>query len=175
MFISHSGEDKDIVKWFANALECKHDTPCFVDWMVWGNLGDLQSIIDNNLCNPTKKPNGGNSYDYELRNHATAHTHAMLSLALLDMIVQCDVFLFVKSHNSTIPVANFGDIRTLSPWIYEEITYINHLANVERKMFSITEDTNKLPIAYHLDLANFTELNALTLRNNVYYDSHLYL
>ena len=49
VFISHSGKDKDEVKELALILK-ENEINCFVDWMVWGNLADLQKIIDDKYC-----------------------------------------------------------------------------------------------------------------------------
>ncbi|MBO6074103.1 MAG: toll/interleukin-1 receptor domain-containing protein [Paludibacteraceae bacterium] len=165
VFISHSGSDKDIVEKLAMTLEA-YGIDCFVDWMVWGNLNKLQQIIDDKLCHPIKKPNGGKSYDYESRNHTTAHTHAMLSMALLDMIDQCDICLFITSKNSTIPNANFGDVKTLSPWIYEEVSYMNHIAIRRVNMFA-EGGISGITISHPLDLREFKELNSKNLIESI--------
>lgn len=161
LFISHSYADKDEVERLAKVLEA-YGYHCFVDWMVWGNLKDLQHTLDNNLCNPVKKDKGGISYDYMSRNYTTAHTHAMLSMALFDMIDKCDICLFITSNNSTLPNANFGDLATLSPWIYEEVTFMNSIAHIkERKMFS--EGGEVVRITHPLDLSHFKTLTAHNL------------
>lgn len=157
VFISHSGSDAQTVRTLAKVLEL-YGLHCFVDWMVWGDLKELQLIVDDNLCNPITKPNGGKTYSYELRNHTTAHTHAMLSMALLDMIDQCDICLFITSENSTLQSADFGDVQTLSPWIYEEISYMNHISIRERRMFSEGGEVQPIQIAHPLDLSDFETL-----------------
>lgn len=171
LFISHSSDDADTVEQFANVLEA-YGHHCFIDWMVWGNIKDLQPILDNNLCNPVKIKNK-TSYSYKLRNCTTAHTHAMLSMALLDMIDKCDVCVFITSKNSTLPSANFGDISTLSPWIYEEITYMNTIAKIrEMKIFSENKQTIK--ITHPLDLKRFEVLTAETIISSLENYNYLY-
>lgn len=160
VFISHSGSDAQSVKALAKVLEM-HGLNCFVDWMVWGDLKELQSLVDDNLCHPITKPNGGKTYSYELRNYTTAHTHAMLSMALLDMIDQCDICVFITSNNSTIQSANFTKIQTLSPWIYEEVSYMNHIERKEVRMFS--EGASIVRISHPLDLSGFEILTAQTI------------
>lgn len=161
LFISHSSDDADTVEQFAKTLEV-YGYHCFVDWMVWGNIKDLQPILDDNLCHPVKKENGGTSYNYALRNYTTAHTHAMLSMALLDMINKCDICLFITSENSTLPNANFGNISTLSSWIYEEITYMNTIAEIQGiKTFS--ENKRYVRISHPLDLRRFKELTSKSI------------
>jgi hypothetical protein len=162
IFISHSGEDKDIVEKFAKTIE-GFGKNCFVDWMVWGNIETLQQKVDNTLCRHTTKENGGTTYSYEDRNHTTAHTHAMLSMALLDMIDQCDICILITSENSTLPSENSGDIKTLSPWIYEEVSYMNHLANEKDKVRLFDSRNIKVKISHALDIRDFEVLSSQEL------------
>lgn len=163
IFISHSSKDAEIIQQFASTLETMLNFPCFVDWMVWGNLYELQASLDQKLCNPTPKATGGVTYSYNLRNYTTAHTHAMLSMALLDMIDQCDICMFVYSDNSTVPNADFNNIETLSPWIYEEISYMNHIQIKETRLMSEGGNVSPIRISHPLDLDSFDTLNASTL------------
>ena len=160
IFISHSSKDSEDIKMLANVFENTYNLPCFVDWMVWGNIEKLQEKVDWELCRHTEKQGGGTTYSYADRNYTTAHTHAMLSMALLDMIDQCDICLFVSSENSTLPKANFGDIKTLSPWIYEEISYMNHIAVRERGLFSEGGSLPDVRISHYLDLRDFETLTS---------------
>ncbi|MBR3407246.1 MAG: hypothetical protein IKG86_00195 [Paludibacteraceae bacterium] len=163
IFISHSGKDSEDIKMLANVLENIYHLPCFVDWMVWGNIKKLQEKIDWELCRHAEKEDGGTTYSYADRNYTTAHTHAMLSMALLDMIDQCDICLFVSSKNSTLPEANFGDIKTLSPWIYEEISYMNHIAIRKSNMYSEGGAIQPIRISHPLDLSDFDTLTSKNL------------
>ena len=82
IFISHSGGDKEIVKEFANKIGNIYDKPCFVDWMVWDNIGTLQGILDNKFSALSRDKDGKIlSYNYKAMKHTSAHTHAMLSMA----------------------------------------------------------------------------------------------
>ena len=162
IFISHSGGDKDVVEKFAKTIEGFGKT-CFVDWMVWGNLSILQQKVDDKLCRHTTKENGGTTYSYEDRNQTTAHTHAMLSMALLDMIDQCDTCLLITSENSTLPSENSGDVKTLSPWIYEEVSYMNHLANENEKVRLFDSRETNIKISHALDIKDFEVLTSQEL------------
>lgn len=167
VFISHSGKDKDLIEQFALTLQSK-GIICFVDWMVWGNLEHLQKILDDKYCVLVKgdeEKKIKTTYNYDARNYSTAHTHAMLSIALLDMIDQCDICLFVTSTNSTLPGTNFGDVMTLSPWIYEEIKYMNRISSKVIREFS--DDANKIMISHPLDLSDFKILNSKNLIENI--------
>lgn len=167
VFVSHSGKDKNDVEKLALTLQA-FGINCFVDWMVWENLADLQKMIDDKYCVLTQVKDENDkiktTYNYDARNYSTAHTHAMLSMALLDMIDQCDVCLFITSANSILPGTNFREVQTLSPWIYEEVSYMNHIATIERKFFAegVEQDIN---ISHPLDLSSFRVLNA----NNLLY------
>ena len=176
VFISHSGneDDKKIVKSLADILERQYDTPCFVDWMVWGDIKDLQEIMDEKFAVLSRDKNGKIlSYNYQAIKYTTAHTHAMLSMALLDMIDQCDICLFIKSKNSTLPKANFGDVTTLSPWIYEEVSYMNHVEKT-RQFFS--EGIGQVPkISHPLDLNGFKELTADRLSTLLHGDTFRFI
>ncbi len=174
IFISHSGVDKEIVKKFANKIANIYNQPCFVDWMVWDNIETLQKIIDEKFC-VSRRDEKGNvlTYNYNYRNYTTAHTHAMLSMALLDMIDQCDICIFIKSPNSTLPKANFGDITTLSPWIYEEVSYMNHIEKT-RQLFS--EGVGQTPnISHPLDLRGFKVLTADKLSTLLHGDTFRFI
>lgn len=168
VFISHSGKDKDEVEKLALILQ-ENDINCFVDWMVWGNLADLQKIIDDKYCVLKQIKDENNktrtTYNYDARNYSTAHTHAMLSMALLEMIDQCDICLFVTSENSTLPGTDFGDVMTLSPWIYEEIKYMNRISPKAMREFS--EDANRINISHPLDLSDFGVVNSRNLINSI--------
>ena len=117
-----------------------------------------------------------NLYDYEKRNSSTAHVHAMLSIALMEMIEQCECCIFIQSENSTIPSLKLKSIsnedKTFSPWIYEEINYMNMLQphksqrllryfskldeSEQRQINGITD--HPVPIVHGLNLDKFTKV-----------------
>ena len=59
-------------------------------------------------------------------------------------------------------MANFQNIKKLSPWIYEEIFYMNHIAVRERRMFAEGGDV-PIRISHPLDLNDFEELTAANI------------
>lgn len=170
VFISHSHADVELVKRLANLLADKFGVRCFVDSMVWGNMYTMLRELDEKYC---KTPTSG--YDYDRRNMSTAHVHAMLSIALLEMIEQCECCIFVQSENSTIPSLKLKGIsdedKTFSPWIYEEINYMNMLqphkpqrllrlfsALNENEQRELNNYLNPVPIVHGLNLDNFKEV-----------------
>lgn len=170
IFISHSHKDIEVVKQFANALANRYQVRCFVDSLIWGNMEDLLSAIDNKYC----LSDDAQHFDYFKRNLSTSHVHAMLSIALLEMISQCECCIFVQSDNSIIPSLPLADIqgkdKTFSPWIYEEINYMNqlqpYLPGQRRLMLfsslneSIKRDiVNPVPIAHGINLDKFVKLD----------------
>ena len=154
VFISHSYKDIEIVKKLSNTLFLKFGVRCFVDSMVWGSMYHLLKEIDNKYC---LMPS--NLYDYEKRNSSTAHVHAMLSIALMEMIEQCECCIFIQSDNSTIPSLRLKSIsdedKTFSPWIYEEINYMNmlqpHKSQRLLRMFSLLNESVQREINSHTE------------------------
>lgn len=128
VFISHSHGDIEEIEKFAKKLE-SYGLKCFVDSMVWKNIAQLQRMIDNKY---SRTADG--KLNYELVQQSTAHIHSLLSIALFEMINHCECCIFVQSNNSL--TLNLNDTRTLSPWIYEEIYYINHIEIKEPVRFS---------------------------------------
>ena len=173
VFISHSHKDIELVKRFVNVLKRKFDVRCFVDSMVWENMKDLLLAIDEKYCKNKKTGN----YFYQNRNLSTAHVHAMLSIALLEMIEQCECCIFIQSDNSTIPSLKLRGIehrdKTFSPWIYEEINFMNtlepHQSQRLLRFFSTLNENEQreinsyinppVPIVHGLNLDKFKEIS----------------
>ena len=170
VFISHSHKDIELIKQFANVLANKYNVRCFVDSMVWGNMEKLLSRIDKKYC----LSDNSQYFDYYKRNLSTSHVHAMLSIALLEMISQCECCIFVQSGNSVIPSLPLASInsqdKTFSPWIYEEINYMNQLQPylpTQRRLtlFSSLNEgikrdiENPVPIAHGINLDKFAKLD----------------
>lgn len=172
VFISHSHKDIDLVKRFANVLNGAFGVRCFVDSMVWENMEQLLEVLDEKYCKNKKTGN----YYYANRNLSTAHVHAMLSMALMEMIEQCECCIFIQSDNSTIPSLKLRGIehrdKTFSPWIYEEINFMNMLEpHQSRRLLKLFSDLNEneqralngyinpaVPIVHGLNLDKFKEV-----------------
>lgn len=171
IFISHSHDDIEEVKKFAYVIEQVFGVSCFIDSMVWENMTNVIKAFDNVYSLSTD----GKSYSYKKCNYSSAHVHTMLATALLEMINDCECFLFIGSKNSTLNLNYFRDHSdaTLSPWIYEENTFVKYIKPIipewllrkrERRYFSggigrINED-RKLNIAYKLDMSTFHPISA---------------
>lgn len=180
VFISHSHGDIDEIERFASSLEKLYGVKCFVDSMVWKNIATLQKKIDNKY---SRTEDG--KLDYQLIQQSTAHIHSLLSIALFEMIDQCECCIFVQSSKSL--ALDLKDTATLSPWIYEEIFYMNHTRKIlprripERKLFSNLNE-NRITDAYikmsHVvDLSEFEDFMFALPINNLQGDlflNHIY-
>lgn len=125
IFLSHSHEDEAAVIRFAGFLYKNYGIKSFIDSTVWGYANDLLKKIDERYCVQSKKPNGGNTYDYDKRNQSTAHVHMILQGALAKMIDCCECLIFVNTPNSLNPRNIGDDSTTSSPWIYSELLMAN--------------------------------------------------
>lgn len=163
VFISHSHGDIKEIEHFACVLNEKYGVKCFVDSMIWKNVADLQKEIDSKY---SKNANG--KLDYRLVRQSTAHIHSLLSIALFEMIDQCECCIFVQSDNSLR--LDFNDTTTMSPWIYEEIFYMNHTKRVyptripKEKLYSVLTESNivdrQIKMTHMVDLSGFRNLFA---------------
>lgn len=172
IFISHSHDDIEDVKKLAYVIEQEFGVYCFIDSMVWQNMNDLIRAFDEVY---SLSDDNRSRYSYKKRNYSTSHVHTMLATALLEVINDCECFLFVGSQNSTLKLNYFRNHSdaTLSPWIYEENTFVKYIKPIipewllrkrERRYFSggigrINED-RKLNIAYKLDMSTFHPISA---------------
>lgn len=155
VFLSHSGQDKEKVNQFAQWLKKYFDINSFIDSDLWGNLADLQQILDD-LFHQNKK----NVSDY--KKYSSAHTHMILCHALTQMIDTAECFIFLKSPESYS--SNNKMSGTFSPWIlYELFTMDTIRLNRIRdslppkdhlRVFSKTDENNwkKLNLFYPIAL-----------------------
>ncbi len=183
VFISHSSKDGDIARILAWFLYKFFGINCFIDSMLWNNISDLQKELDGKYCWLRKEDR---IYDYNKRNYSTAHVHAMLSTALFEMIDSCECAIFIESNNSTIKLEDIRDCSTFSPWIFEEINYINKIrVNIPERLkkskqvktFAIGGTLNEsvdIPVVYPLrNLKDMHIINAETLRELYRYSQEL--
>ncbi len=165
VFISHSHNNLVEAKKLAKYLIMKKHRHPFLDNYVWGSADALLKEIDNRYCIHSN----GKSYDYDKRNFSTSHVHSMLSMAIFEMIAQCESFIFIDS-NESIDYNQLKDdnIKTLSPWLHQELQYARMLSIVsnrpinEQKMFA---QGGKLQINYGINLDDFTRLTATSLKS----------
>lgn len=177
IFISHSHDDIEDVKKFAYTLETEFGVSCFVDSMVWENMNNLIKAFDGIYSLAADKK----TTLYAKRNYSTSHVHTMLATALLEMINNCECFLFIGSKNSTLNLDYFRDHSdaTLSPWIYEENTFVKFIKPVipkwllpQRRVNAFSggigriDEERELNIAYKLDMSTFHPISANLLLNS---------
>lgn len=132
VFISHSHKNEKEALLLAAWLMKYKKLSCFVDSFAWGSADQLLKEIDDKYCyrKHTK------TYDYNKRNFTTSHVHAILSMALLDTIIRSKYCIFIKSSES-VPLNSGLKMKTLSPWLYEEIKFMQLLQpKRETKLFS---------------------------------------
>lgn len=132
VFISHSHKNETDAHLFAAWLEKYKGFKCFVDSFAWGSADQLLREIDDKYCYSEHKK----TYDYNKRNFTTSHVHAILSMALLETIQRSKCCIFIESSES-VPLSSKLKKETLSPWLYEEIKYMQLLQpKGERKLFT---------------------------------------
>lgn len=125
VFISHSHADINMAHYLAKWLEVNCELSCFIDADVWGNAFDLLEEIERAHC---QRVWNGKEYvfDDEQRTLATSHVFSMLSIALMEAIDNIECPIFIETNNS-VPLKTAIQSKTLSPWIYEEVNFMNKL------------------------------------------------
>lgn len=175
VFISYSHNDEDIALYLAAYLRSKR-LNVFLDSTIWNSADSLLDAIDKQYSWAEDNVH----YDVTKRNFTTSHVHAMLSMAMLEAIRRSECCLFIESPNS-ITLKNGVETKTLSPWIYEEASYINtiqptlppRLIGSRIKFFceggniSIQDSISKqMRAQYRIDLANFQYIESADLAGN---------
>lgn len=169
VFISYSHADTENAIFLASWLSQQCKLKVFLDYYIWGSADGLLRDIDNQYC---KKKNG--LYDYKRRNYSTSHVHAMLSMAIMDIINNTECCIFINSgHSINLPrLKKTNTANTLSPWIYEENKIMQLLPSrrirKERKYFSlqekaITDSVENLKIAHQMNFEGFRNLTCTDL------------
>ncbi len=163
VFISHSHDDLEVALLLATFFNRYLGLNVFLDSYVWKSADGLLRKIDDEYC---KQGNG--HYNYHRRNFSTSHIHAMLSMAILDIINKTECCIFIESNHSIklSSLRNANSAKTLSPWIYEEYammkTLPRHRSGCGLKSFckavGITE-SRELKIAYNAGFTEFMELD----------------
>lgn len=167
VFISHSHNNEEEAHLLAAWLKKYKKLSCFVDSFAWGSADQLLKEIDDKYCYRKHSK----TYDYKKRNFTTSHVHAILSMALLDTILRSKYCIFIESTES-VPLNSGLKKKTLSPWLYEEIKYMQLLQpKRETKLFSegLQKAIVDCKIAYDVtDISEFPFLDydAFTNFNN---------
>ncbi|MEO9502880.1 hypothetical protein [Nonlabens ulvanivorans] len=174
IFLSHSHDDQGTAFELAGYLKQNFGLTTFIDSTVWGFSNTLLKTLDDEYC----LNDGGNTYNYNLRNYSTSHVHLMLKSALDKMIDSCEAVFFLNTPNS-VSARNTVKENTKSPWIFSEIatTQIirkktpNRLKQ-ETRLFSAKESVsmnensrNRLSVEYELELNHFTTLDIYDLQH----------
>lgn len=167
VFISHSHDDMNDALLLATYLQRYCNLNVFLDSYVWKSADGLLLKIDDKYC---KQKDG--KYNYHRRNFSTAHIHAMLSMAIMDIINKTECCIFIESNHSIklSSLQNTNLAKTLSPWIYEEYAMMKTLPRHRMgsglksfcKAVGITE-SRELMVAYKTNMASFMELNSKDL------------
>lgn len=172
IFLSHSHNDEDSAIALAGFLHQELHLTTFIDSCLWEYSDKMLYALDNNYC---KKRCEEALFDYQSRNYSTSHVHMMLSVALMNMIDECESVFFFDTPKS-ISLQSFIDReRTGSPWIYNELSIVNKIRvrplNTYRNEANIVEhavfDMESLQIEYNVTdiLRNFTPLTVRDLQH----------
>ncbi len=135
VFLSHSSQNKQNVRKFAQWLKKNFEINAFIDSDLWGCIANLQRKIDAKF---SKDENG--KYNYKKICDSTAHVHMMLCHALTQMINHAECFIFLKSSASiSIHDTQKG---TFSPWIFHELATVDTIRR-KRSRTTLPEDEPK--------------------------------
>ncbi len=132
IFISHSHANEKLAIAFSTYLKEYYGLSCFIDSLIWGNVFELQKIIDKDYGYSEKDKNGNIlTYSYEKRNFTTSHVHLMLNTALMQSMQAARLFFFLETPES-INFKNIKDEWTYSPWIYSELSMSKSMYEIEK-------------------------------------------
>lgn len=165
-FISHSHNDKEAAVILASFLTSCCGLKVFLDSYVWKSADGLLRHIDDLYC----KQDDGN-YNYKRRNFSTSHVHAMLSMAIMDIIDKTDCCIFIDSKHSIAlhNLKNSNKAQTLSPWLFEEIFMMKslprhlrrHLGELKEfsKAVGVTREFAELEMVHGVDTGDFMPID----------------
>lgn len=163
VFISYSHNDEEIAMALSGYLEKEFGLNIFVDSFFWGSADALLKDIDDTYC---KKDCG--EYDYQKRNFSTSHVHAMLSTAIIKVMDQSEIVIFLNTDNSIPKVdSTILESYTQSPGIYEEIIFASLLRkrhwSTHRSIPMYEFAERKLQIEYRVPLSGMKEISIETI------------
>lgn len=162
IFISHSHKDKLLAKKLSIWLYLYFGLNSFIDSTVWGYSKDLlENIINNEDYGYMIKYN---LYDLEKTLNINTHIDILLSMAIIQMIDNCECLIFLNSPQS-ISRKNTIEI-TYSPWIYTEINIAKYIEKIVPKRLQNNIKQANFSREY---LSPYFEINAkhlLTLKEN---------
>lgn len=167
VFISHAHEDSETAKKLSSYLYRYCGYNCFLDSNVWNSADKLHSDLDD-IYSLDK---GGN-INYRKSQYSSSHVHSMLTMAIMDMIDQCDFFIFLESGYSLDLNSIKSDDRTFSPWLYDEINIANKIRRKEVGQRLFSEGThpineNQLRISRAVDTKSYKVLTKSFVENLV--------
>ena len=178
IFLSHSHEDLQIAQYLKAWFNINCSLKCFIDADVWENAYDLLMELDNKYSKNTT----GN-YDYDKCTQTAAHVYSMLSMALFEAIDEIECPIFIESSKS-ITLEEGIKKSTLSPWIYEEVSYMGKLphklpSRIPRmRYFSVGMESvilneaaisDSLQMTHPLDVSGFKSIDKADLAMLKYY------
>lgn len=161
VFISYSHNNKNEAVFLASWLINNCNLRVFLDSNVWENADGLLKNIDDLYC---MQKDG--HYNYHRRNYSTSHVHAMLSMAIMDIINKTECCIFIESEESIYlkSLNNANSAKTLSPWIYEENMMMRLLPSHSYRNIScfsnirkaeIFDSSENLKITHNIDDSQF--------------------
>lgn len=178
IFLSHSHGDLQIAQYLKAWFNINCGLKCFIDADVWENAYDLIMELDNKYSKNTI----GN-YDYDKCTQTAAHVYSMLSMALFEAIDEIECPIFIESSKS-VTLEEGIKKSTLSPWIYEEVSYMGKLphklpSRIPRmQYFSVGSESvilneaairDSLQMTHPLDVSGFKPIDKSDLSIMRYY------
>ncbi len=155
VFISYSHDDGIEAQKLAYYLQKYCSLKVFLDCFIWDSADELLKKIDEDYCKTADRK----YYQYKSRNYSTSHVHALLSMAILDIINKTECCIFLDSDNSVNLhcLENPKQAETLSPWIFEEISFMRYLpqrSTRKTRYFSAGKELEPLNESRRLKIAN---------------------
>lgn len=103
VFISHARADKQLAKGLSKFLSDEYQVTSFIDSEAWEHI----DILKKRLSKKVEK-----SSDVEM----------LLTVSLLQMIDNCDYFIFLETNNSTRGSSEQDKLSTYSSWLFLELS-----------------------------------------------------